>query len=583
MPPHPTTFTPYTFEHPQLGALRGRHVSQETPNVIDFRNIPYANVPTRFKPSVLLDHIPEGFDQRPHRDFTLRGSACPQIPEGLDHFGWQGGPLPDDMPLPLRYDDLEVTTLTIAVPKAALEHGLQKLPVMVYIHGGGLAEGIGHVNGKQNLRRLVEFSVEENMPVIGITLGYRLNWFGFLTCQDLIDEARDDGRGPGSEVFNLGIHDQRKAFLWIKKFVDGFGGDSHNITAFGESGGSLSLAYHLCGDAPLFNRAVLQSCGVIATSSFSKLEERYRLLLQECNITGATAAERLAALRAVDPRKLSKIHLGKGYAQQYWGEDTVFFSRGVPSFGGQFELIRTCPWIDSLIVGADQWEGHILLRMIKNVPSAKAVKFLHDVLGKDEVVQTLLQEYDLSADIPDVLCRLNLATLMGDLMFAETVQRIADTVSQGSDKKVYYYTFGLTNPFPGSDASFSTGHHSVELMYQFLTCNDRFPKGRNKFYERQAKETARRWILFGNGKEPWPRYEKSRKMTAICDDRVGWEDRAREDDHRVSQNDPWGKRRYEGLDLVRQVWENIDHDNIEFARERAVGIALEFPADAKIY
>jgi carboxylesterase type B len=490
--------------------------------------------------------------------------------------------LADDMPLPLRYNDLEVTTMTIAAPKAALEHSLDKLPVMVYIHGGGLAEGIGHANGKQNLRRLVEFSIEENMPVIGISIGYRLNWFGFLTCQDLIDEARAEGRGPGSEVFNLGIHDQRKAFLWIKKFVEGFGGDPNNITAFGESGGSLSLAYHLCGDAPLFNRAIMQSCGVIATTSFATLEERYQDLLKECNITAATAAERLAAVRALDPRKLSKMNLGKGYALQYWCEDHAFYSRGVPSFNGQFELIKSCPWIDSLIVGADQWEGHILLRAIKNVSSAKTVDSLHRILGKDEVVQKLLKEYDLSADIPDVLCRLNLCTLMGDLMFAETVQRIADTVSQGSDKKVYYYTFGLTNPFPGSDASFSTGHHSVELMYQFLTCNDRFPKHRNRFYERQAKETARRWITFGNGKEPWPRYEKDRKMTAICDDRVGWEDRTREDDHRISQDDPWGKRMYKGLDLARQLWESIGPDKIEVTKEMAVGLALETPFETKI-
>ena len=575
MATRPTTFIPYTFSHPNLGDLKGRLASEDTPSVVDFRSIPYATVPQRFRPSILLDHIPEQFDHRPHQDFTVRGTACPQIPAGTDHqYRPFGGPLSDDLPLPLQYDDMTVTTLSLAVPKAALESGtsLSKLPVMVYIHGGGLAEGIGHVNGKQNLRRLVEFSIEENMPVIGITIGYRLNWFGFLTCQDLLEEAT--GRRPDdSEVFNMGLHDQRKAFLWIKKFISGFGGDRNNITAFGESAGSTSLTYHLCGDAPLFNRAILQSCGVWGSSTLAEKEMFYQSLLKKCGITATTGSERLAALRAYDPLALGKIGPPVTHMLPYFGEDTAFYSRGLPNFTNQFELVKSCPWIDSLVVGADHFEGHALLQYLTHASPAKTIDIVRNALGGDDLAGKLMKEYDLYDGMPQVLLHLNLAILEGDMWLVEPIHRMADIVSHDPNKKVYRYTFCLTNPWPGTDCSFVTGHHYIELFFIFLTLLERFPKGRNRFLEKQAKETARRWITFANAKEPWARYEGTKKISAVCDDRVGWEERTMEQDRIVSEDDPWGKRRYEGIELLKAVWEKMGGEKTERARRVLIDIA----------
>lgn len=53
------------------------------------------------------------------------------------------------------------------------------------------------------------------------------------------------------------MYDQKNAFLWIKEFIAGFGGDPENITAFGESAGSGVICEQMCSTIPLFRRAVL--------------------------------------------------------------------------------------------------------------------------------------------------------------------------------------------------------------------------------------------------------------------------------------------------------------------------------------
>ena len=137
--------------------------------------------------------------------------------------------------------------------------------------------------------------------MIIISIHYRLHWLGFLACQDLLDEA-DSLNEPAA---NFGLHDQRTAFLWIKRFISGFGGNSDQITAFGESAGSGSIAFHICSDVPLFNRAILMS-GLPATVPPLDLkykEAEYCSLLKYCAIDQNNPA-RLEKLRKIPVEKL---------------------------------------------------------------------------------------------------------------------------------------------------------------------------------------------------------------------------------------------------------------------------------------
>ena len=129
----------YTFSHSELGTLTGRivdlHHFPDSP-VVQFRSIPYATIPKRFLPSVLATEIPDNFDDRPPRDFTNFGAACPQI--GGANLNWAdpyGGWFEDE--LELEFDEFTCLTVTVSVPKAHLDDVKKgvKLPVMVYLHG----------------------------------------------------------------------------------------------------------------------------------------------------------------------------------------------------------------------------------------------------------------------------------------------------------------------------------------------------------------------------------------------------------------------------------------------------------------
>jgi hypothetical protein len=84
--------------------------------------------------SVLLDHIPDDFDDRPHGDFTQYGAACPQVPQPTGKGSATGGFVPGEEPI--TYDEQACLNLTISVPANNFPetgHSLPKklLPVLV--------------------------------------------------------------------------------------------------------------------------------------------------------------------------------------------------------------------------------------------------------------------------------------------------------------------------------------------------------------------------------------------------------------------------------------------------------------------
>ena len=184
--------------------------------------------------------------------------------------------------------------------------------------------------------------------MIIISIHYRLHWLGFLACQDLLDEA-DSLNEPAA---NFGLHDQRTAFLWIKRFISGFGGNSDQITAFGESAGSGSIAFHICSDVPLFNRAILMS-GLPATVPPLDLkykEAEYRSLLKYCGIDQNDPA-RLEKLRRVPVEKVVDAIQGVGVFLHHSYRDEKFWPKGFPTYFTEDELIGGCEWVNEVIIG----------------------------------------------------------------------------------------------------------------------------------------------------------------------------------------------------------------------------------------
>ena len=126
----------------------------------------------------------------------------------------------------------------------------KKLPVALWIHGGGYREGWGSEP---------EFDGQEwgNKDVVPVSINYRLGVFGFLTHPELSKES------PNHVSGNYGILDQIESLKWIKKNIAQFGGDPENVTIFGQSAGAGSVKT-LC-ESPLarglFKKAIIMSGG----------------------------------------------------------------------------------------------------------------------------------------------------------------------------------------------------------------------------------------------------------------------------------------------------------------------------------
>ena len=135
--------------------------------------------------------------------------------------------------------------LNVYTPQSDTGYGGPRgLPVMVWIHGGGLTAGSGD---PYDPTRLVKNGV------IVVTINYRLGYLGFF-AQSAID-AEHHLKG------NYGLMDQQFALKWVHRNIAGFGGDPHRVTIFGESAGGQSVYSHLASPlaAGLFAGAISES------------------------------------------------------------------------------------------------------------------------------------------------------------------------------------------------------------------------------------------------------------------------------------------------------------------------------------
>ena len=123
-----------------------------------------------------------------------------------------------------------------------------KLPVMVWIYGGGFAGGAtSYYDGALLARK----------GVILVSVAYRVGKLGFLSLPELSAE------NPNGVSGNYGLLDQIAGLQWVKDNIAKFGGDPENVTIFGESAGGISVSM-LCASPlakSLFKRAISQSGG----------------------------------------------------------------------------------------------------------------------------------------------------------------------------------------------------------------------------------------------------------------------------------------------------------------------------------
>ena len=124
----------------------------------------------------------------------------------------------------------------------------RKRPVMFYIHGGAYTNGSGSSPLYDGVRLC------KRGDVVVVTLNHRLNAFGYLYL------ARFGG-AEFADSGNAGQLDLILALQWVRDNIAEFGGDSHNVMVFGQSGGGAKIATLMAMPAAkgLFHRAATMS------------------------------------------------------------------------------------------------------------------------------------------------------------------------------------------------------------------------------------------------------------------------------------------------------------------------------------
>ena len=181
-------------------------------------------------------------------------------------------------------------TLNLWVPD---KHVDPKLPVMVWIYGGGFVAGTTS-EARQDGYHLAQ------QGVIVVSMNYRLGVFGFLVHPELAKESGHNSAG------NYGLLDQLAALAWVHDNIAAFGGDPGNVTIFGESAGSFSVSAQMASPLAkgLFQKAIGESGGAfshtgIPFEALSARAEKDAKLVQD-----KLGASTLPELRAIPAEKL---------------------------------------------------------------------------------------------------------------------------------------------------------------------------------------------------------------------------------------------------------------------------------------
>ena len=223
---------------------------------------------------------------------------------------WEGtlkadnfGPLPPQPTRPGRTADMmseDCLYLGIATPATSAS---QRLPVMVWIHGGGFQTE--HYGGDL-------WTALARRGVVVVSIEYRTGALGFMAHPELAKESK------GGHTGNYGLLDQIFALEWVQRNIKHFGGDASNVTIFGESAGAISCS--ILAGSPLakglFHRVISQSGG-----SFGPWQDKARTLAANASQKGAEQ-QGLAFQKHLKKKSLKQLR--QMSAQQLCGNDVGF-------------------------------------------------------------------------------------------------------------------------------------------------------------------------------------------------------------------------------------------------------------------
>ncbi len=376
-----------------------------------------------------------------------------------------------------------------------------KVPVMVWIHGGGFQVGSNALtayNGKM---------LAQAGNVIIVTVNYRLGSLGFLRLCDVTN-------GEISSTGNEGLSDQITALKWIQRNIEKFGGDHTNVTLFGESAGAMSIACLLASPKAkgLFHKAILQSGAGHTYSSIEKANNVAKEFIKSAKTLGFSTQD----LKTIPSEQLMAIQahfLKRPEVYQQFGmlPFSPVIEESILPIAPHIAIKQGCAKDIPILAGTNTDEWTLFAAMIgQNIDSSQAIDYSLAPLMGPEIKISVIEQAKLSLNKRSKQDSYQniLNEVLGNYWFTEPCHRLlANHASAGG--KSYRYLLGRKTVIDTLGCT-----HGADIGFVFDTTVDEF-HGSNERIDKLTRIIQSAWSAFAYSGSPstelitWPQYSPS--------------------------------------------------------------------------
>lgn len=380
-------------------------------------------------------------------------------------------------------------------------------PVMVWVHGGGHAQGSGSLPFYDGTRLAAR-------GLVVVSVNYRLGPFGFMAHPALTAEGGAMASGT------YGMHDQIAALRWVRDHIAAFGGDPARVLVAGQSAGSVSVCRLVVSPLArgLFSAAALHSGGCVATP-LADAEATGEGLVEAMGC--ADAADVPACLRGLDTAAVMAAFDGQLGGASTLGRETfdgVVDGHALPM--PPREMIAAGDFAQvPLIIGstADESGQSAPARIDDEAAFRAAARLFLGPLALPAVLDGAVEVYN-----PDVFGTWRDAYIaMGsDVKFTCTARTDAAAFA-AAGATVHRYWFDKIPDRSGAQLRASGAFHGIDVLYLFGTMADVVPPGPGD--EAVIDAMASRWLALaadGMPGDDWPTWDADRDPYLFLGDAI---------------------------------------------------------------